>query len=186
VLPDEDQTERCDAEIDAAQPGGDRAEQQSGETGQQYREHERYDRRQTQPRLVAHADGSVLGGKERVAVGAHRDEEGVAERELAGLAEEQSQAERCDSPGEREHAEAKPEGIDVQRHCHGHDKSRHGRRDPRTRVPLADARHVDVAGRDGHPLRHRQLRAELETWIRHDAAPSFRTDRMGGPSGRGP
>ena len=86
VLADEDEADRGEAEVDAAQPAGDRAEQRAGQPGERDGADHRERRRQAEAaRLRSVSAGSgLLAGEVAVAVRADRDEERVRERELAG------------------------------------------------------------------------------------------------------
>ena len=115
VLADEHQPERRDAEVDAAQPGGDRAEQQPGQPGDAGR-----------PATMPSSGGQPrppcfstpppgAAGDERVGDRADRQEEGVRQGQLAGRADQDVQPDRADDRAEHGEAGAQPELVDVQR-----------------------------------------------------------------------
>ena len=108
MLAEEHEAQRGEAEVDAAHAAGDRAEQRAGEAGQRDRADQREQRREPQPGRPVRAR-HVLAGQERVAVGADRDEERVAEGQLAGEADEQRQPDRGDDRRHREQPGLQPE-----------------------------------------------------------------------------
>ncbi|CAM5700787.1 hypothetical protein SVIOM74S_04151 [Streptomyces violarus] len=117
MLPQEDQCQGGDAEVDTAHPAGDRAEQPARHPGQQHREHGREGGRQ--PR-------AGLTGQPYVAVGTHGQEKGVTEGELAGGAGQQAQAHRADGRRHREQSDAQPERVEVEGQGAQHDDGREG------------------------------------------------------------
>ena len=92
-------------------------------------EHDGDERGEAEAGLRADADVAGLRREVRVAVGADGEEEGVGEGELAGLADEQVEAEGGDHGGEGEHADLEPEGVEVE----GRDERRRRRGGERRR-----------------------------------------------------
>ncbi len=178
VLPDEDQAEGGDPEIDPAQPGRDRAEQQPGHTGQQHRGQGRDGWWQREAETVG-TGGAGAAGENGVAVGADRDEEGMPERQLAGLAEKEGKAERRDGAGEGEQAKLQPEPVGIQRDRQRDEHSReHGHDcDGTARVRPRCGRGRPCAG-DGRRIGD----TKGATRVRHGAAPACRTGRTAEPA----
>ena len=172
VLAEEDEAERGDAEVDAAQPGRDRAEDEPGHSGGHDREHDGDERREAQAGLRAHADVAGLRREVRVAVGADGEEEGVGEGELAGLADEEVEAEGGDHGGEGEHADLEPEGVEVEGRDEGAADEEESGDEVRAQVDAAGGAHRRHVGGEGE--------------LRHASPPSCRTARSGGRGGRRP
>ena len=105
---------------------GDRAEQQAGEARDGDRAGQREQRRQPEPAADATPGHRVATGEIAVAVGADRDEERVPERELAGHADQQGQADRPDRRRHREQPGLQPEALEVERRHGDHDRRQDG------------------------------------------------------------
>src|SRR5664280_621035 len=82
VLAEEDQPDGGDAQVDAAESAGDRAEQQPGQPGEQYGEHRRDRRRQTEAGQLQQSRGRAGTGEVAVAVSTDGEEEAVGQRQL--------------------------------------------------------------------------------------------------------
>jgi hypothetical protein len=115
VQSEEDQAERSDPQIDAAKPGGDRAEQQAGQASDSDCQDGSHQRRQPEAEMIV-ARCMRVRGKVGVTVGADGDEEGMAEGEHAGLTEQQGETKGRDGRGEPEEPELEPERVEVEGH----------------------------------------------------------------------
>jgi hypothetical protein len=116
VLTDEHEPERRQAEVDAAQPPGDRAEQRARHAGDDDGADRGEHRRQPESaRRVRDPRQRRLTGEVAVAVGADGDVERVGERELAGDADEQREPDRADRRRHREQPGLQPESLGVLR-----------------------------------------------------------------------
>ena len=159
VLADEDEADRGDAEVDAAEPPGDRAVERAGQPGQRDGQDQRDDGRQAEPAGRADAD-AVAAGEVAVPVGADGGEERMGERQLARGPGEDVQADRADHRGHREQPRLQPERLEEERDQQRDDPEGHDHQAPGT----------DQAG---EPLRH-------------GSAPSCRTGPRVAPAGRAP
>ena len=152
VLADEDQAERGDAEVDAAQPGRDRAEQQAGEAGQQHaHDHADAAAASPSPLEVRDADAAGLPGDVDVGDRADGEEEGVREGQLAGRPDQQVQPDGADDRRAHGEAGAQPELLDVERQHEQHDAAGRPRAASGSHVRPAGARRAARGRRGSRP-----------------------------------